>query len=319
MQPVTHTGPDPVLVNDIRHHARHLVRELGFMGRTVAGSDLSSSAVHTLIELGLARTLTAKDLKEKLLLEKSTVSRLVQTLLKRGLLQESRDPDDARTKQLSLTAEGCRQLAEIEHFAIAQVSTALGQTTAEGATTIRDGLRLYADALREARHGASPAPAHVETGYTPGLLAAITGLHAQYYSKLVGFGCTFESAVASGMADFLPRLDAPVNQTWWVNKNGAILGGISIDGEDLGNNTAHLRWFYVDESLRGHGLGKALIGAAMDHCRAHGFDTVDLWTFKGLDTARALYLAHGFDLVEEQAGTQWGKPVLEQKYRCVLT
>jgi hypothetical protein len=39
-----------------------------------------------------------------------------------------------------------------------------------------------------------------------------------------------------------------------------------------------------------------------------------LWTFQGLDTARALYERHGFVLVKEQLGARWGNTVTEQQF-----
>ncbi|MGO3570299.1 MAG: MarR family transcriptional regulator, partial [Serratia grimesii] len=45
------TQPSPYL-HSIRDASRHLVRELGFMGSTLAETDLPPSAVHALIEIG---------------------------------------------------------------------------------------------------------------------------------------------------------------------------------------------------------------------------------------------------------------------------
>ncbi|MDN3718886.1 GNAT family N-acetyltransferase [Roseibium salinum] len=93
-----------------------------------------------------------------------------------------------------------------------------------------------------------------------------------------------------------------------------MIGSISIDGEDLGNNIAHLRWFILSERLRGKGLGKELLVRALDHCDRQGFDEIHLWTLKGLDAARSLYEKHGFELTDEYVGDQWGKAVTEQKF-----
>ena len=65
----------------------------------------------------------------------------------------------------------------------------------------------------------------------------------------------FEAAVASGLADFIGRLNNPGNQIWRANLGETIQGSIAIDGEDTGDCTAHLRWFIVDDNLRGTGAG----------------------------------------------------------------
>ncbi len=42
-----------------------------------------------------------------------------------------------------------------------------------------------------------------------------------------------------------------------------MVGSVAIDGEDLGNNEAHLRWFILDDACRGTGIGRQLLACAM--------------------------------------------------------
>ena len=154
----------------------------------------------------------------------------------------------------------------------------------------------------------------IQRGYSPGLLGRIVQLHASYYSKKVSFGLEFETLVACDMAAFLARINRSMNATWFVENNGEIAGGISIDGEDLGADIGHIRWFIIDDTIRGAGFGNGLMEAAMDFVREQGFKEVHLWTFDGLNAARALYEKHGFALVEENLGQKWGKEVFEQKF-----
>ena len=307
------------LVAPIRHHSRRLLRELGVLNSSLPGIGLSSSAVHAIVELGFEDGLTARDLSMRLLLEKSTISRLVKSLIAKGLVTETPDPQDRRAKRLSLTPEGQSRLDQINRLAVSRVSSALDRVSPDEREAIRTGLRLYAEALAASRANIAPPKPTIRTGYTPGLLGRIVTLHARYYSTLVGFDLPFEATVAAGMANFLPRLSNPVNGTWWIDRDGEISGGISIDGEDLGDGVAHLRWFILDPALHGSGLGNALLETALTHCRAQGFARVDLWTFSGLDTARALYEKHGFALAEEGPGTQWGKDMQEQRFSLKLS
>lgn len=154
----------------------------------------------------------------------------------------------------------------------------------------------------------------ISTGYQPGLIGRVTEMHANYYSKYSGFGQFFESKVAAGMAEFVSRLDKPCNQVWVATLNERIVGSISIDGEDLGNNQGHLRWFILDDGCRGVGVGRRLLTKAVAFCKNTGFDATQLWTFKGLDAARRLYEDVGFKLAHEEQGTQWGSAVTEQQF-----
>ncbi len=93
-----------------------------------------------------------------------------------------------------------------------------------------------------------------------------------------------------------------------------IVGMVAIDGEDLGPGIAHLRWFIVDDGVRGQGVGRELLDAAVRFSDRQGCGQIQLWTFRGLDAARRLYEAQGFELVEERPGRQWGPEVMEQHF-----
>ncbi len=306
------------LVARVRSGSRQLVREWGFMGQTLAETDLHPSAVHALVEVGTGDGLTARQLAERLLLEKSTVSRLLKGLKVSGEIEEVRSAQDARAKHLTLTKKGERRLAEIVSLASSQVSAALARLNARQREQVSDALQAYANALAEARRQA-PIEEHedraeVMSGYAPGLIGAIAGLHGSFYARESGFAATFEATVAKGLAEFVPRLSSQANQIWHVRQGDAFMGSIAIDGEDLGAGIAHLRWFIVSDALRGTGKGRVLLQDALNFCDEQGFEETHLWTFKGLDAARRLYEENGFVLAEEYWGDQWGKKMREQRF-----
>ncbi|MBL4690732.1 MAG: MarR family transcriptional regulator [Rhodospirillales bacterium] len=306
------------LVAKIRSASRDLVRELGFMNRTLAGTDLSPSAVHGIIEIGAAGRRSAKDLSEILLLEKSTVSRLVKSLVDRGILRETWSDEDARIKFLHLTGQGEKALAAITQYAEQQVEAAILPLNDQSRQSILVGLQNYSAALKASRMSNNvmvrDSQTIIEEGYTPCIIGRIVEMHASYYSGLKGFGAAFETKVANGLSDFMARLVKPENAIWYAQRGEKIVGSIVIDGEELGNGRAHLRWFIVDNGIRGAGVGKMLMQEAMEFCDKQAFCETLLWTFQGLDTARILYENHGFSLAEEYYGNQWGTEVLEQKF-----
>ena len=308
----------PEFVPDLREASRHLVRELGFMNRTLAGTRLTPSAVHAIIELGTAGELAAKGLAEKLILEKSTVSRLLASLTANGQVRELRSKTDGRQKILRLSVKGKNTLRAINRFAERQVATALELLNERARREILSGIRKYAEALRRSRESADvitlPEGLVIKPDYTPTLIGSIVEMHAAYYSRLVNFGAAFEAQVAAGLADFVARLSCPDNAIWSDGANGAVVGSVAIDGEDLGRGKAHLRWFILGEPARGTGLGKRLLQTAVVFCDERGFAETHLWTFKGLDAARHLYETQGFRLAEEYSGTRWGAQVREQRF-----
>jgi GNAT superfamily N-acetyltransferase len=159
---------------------------------------------------------------------------------------------------------------------------------------------------------------HIARGYVPGLIGAIAGLHARYYAAHAGFGSYFESKVARELGEFCTRLDPRQDGIWYVTQDDIIFGAIAIDGIDAAGEGAHLRWFILAPHLHGQGYGRALLGAALDFCRACDHRRVYLWTFAGLDAARYLYEAAGFALTRAEAGSQWGREVLEQRFELAF-
>lgn len=300
-------------INDIRFTSRRLVRELGFMGGDFAGTDLPPSAVHALIEIETCPGITARDLGKLLRLEKSSVSRMLRKLVLSGEILEKTDGQDNRIKLLFLTDKGQKRVGAIHAFANRQVSGALTQLTPADASTILAGLRLYADALGDRGDATTPA-IDIVSGYRPGIIARITQMHALYYARTSGFGQRFESVVAEGLASFCNRLERPQNAIWTARRGDEIIGSVAIDGEDLGSGNAHLRWFIVDDSVRGGGVGRRLLAAALAFADEKAFAETHLWTFNGLSAARHLYETHRFACVEERPGSQWGSEVLEQRF-----
>jgi DNA-binding MarR family transcriptional regulator len=141
----------PALVDDIRAASRLMVRELGFMDATVAATDYPPSAVHTILEIGIRGPMNSRELCDFLRLEKSSVSRMVRKLVDRGELRETPNEADARSKLLSLTAKGRRTLEALHAFGRQQVSAALAALTDAEQRTVREGMMLYARALRQSR------------------------------------------------------------------------------------------------------------------------------------------------------------------------
>jgi len=107
--------------------------------------------VHTILEIGIRGPMNSGELGDFLRLEKSSVSRLVRKLIDCGELRETPDENDARSKLLSLTAKGRRTLEALHAFGRQQVRGALAALTEAEQRKVREGMMLYARALRESR------------------------------------------------------------------------------------------------------------------------------------------------------------------------
>jgi GNAT superfamily N-acetyltransferase len=250
-------------------------------------------------------------------LDKSNTSRQVAKLEASGLIMRESADDDGRSFRLHLTAAGQKLRKKIDRFASEQVSSALRQLAPADQQTLVRSLGLYADALALNNAGETPQPARsideqIVQGYQPGCIGDVASLHARFYSQTSGFGVFFERRVATELAEFAQALPADGKALWLYVENGRTLGSIAIDGDTAGG-IAHLRWFIVDDALRGAGVGRRLLSLAMDFVDRR-FNETCLWTFKGLDAARHLYESTGFKLADEAEGSQWGTVVVEQRF-----
>jgi DNA-binding MarR family transcriptional regulator/GNAT superfamily N-acetyltransferase len=304
-------------IKNIRAASRLMVRELGFMNQNLAATDYPPSAVHSMLEVEAHGSMTAAQLVQILGLEKSSVSRMLAKLVEAGELEENPSIEDARTKLLRLTGKGRETVQTINAYADQRVAAALGKLDPFTQEAVSQGISSYASALkacRENTEGKVRNSFKIVSGYHAGMIGRITEMHGSYYAREHNFGHFFEAKVAAGLADFSARLDRPCNKIWLGMVNERIVGSVAIDGEDLGSNEAHLRWFILDDGCRGSGLGRKLIAEAMRFCDEQQFSSVQLWTFNQLTAARRLYESFGFELSKEWEGDQWGSTITEQQF-----
>ena len=158
----------------------------------------------------------------------------------------------------------------------------------------------------------------IKIGYLPGIIGRITELHGIYYHMFWKFDSFFEAKVASELSTFVNRYNENQDRLWSILLDGRIEAAIAIDGIDAHGQGAHLRWFIVANRFQGTGMGTRLIEAAINFCREKNYHQLYLWTFTGLDAARQLYEKHGFSLVEQRVGSEWGTEVTEQRFELRL-
>src|SRR5438128_2017040 len=154
-------------------------------------------------------------------------------------------------------------------------------------------------------------PLTVRTDLRPGDLGSIIHLHGVLYAREYGFDATFEAYVAGPLAEFV-RSSSPRERLWIAERDNRIVGCVAIVAASP--ETAQLRWFLVDPSARGMGLGRKLLHEAVVFARECGYRNVILWTVRALTAAAHLYRAVGFRMVEEIPGRKWGADVVEEKY-----
>lgn len=155
----------------------------------------------------------------------------------------------------------------------------------------------------------------IRTDVRPGDLGLVCHLHGTLYAIEYGFDPTFEAYVAGPLAEFVLR-PSPRQRIWLAERDGRLVGCVAIVAAT--ERVAQLRWFLIDPSVRGLGLGRRLLDDGIAFARDAGYDHVILWTVSALTTAARLYRAVGFQKTEEKPGHHWGVEVVEEKYEMAL-
>ena len=97
---------------------------------------------------------------------------------------------------------------------------------------------------------------------------------------------------------------------WVAEMEGEVVDSVFVVRQD--EKTAKLRLLYVDPAARGLGLGRRLVDECIRFAQAKGYGRMILWTNDVLVSARRIYEAAGFALVEEEPHHSFGKDLVGQ-------
>lgn len=140
-------------VNRLRHNARCMVRELGLLNDAYFDIGVTLAERHLLIELSESAPLTMKEIAERFLLDKSTVSRLIAKAAKKGYITCTADQKDRRKRLLQMTDLGKATLNAFEPIAFEQTKQALLRLKPADVELVFQGVALYAQGLKLSRQG----------------------------------------------------------------------------------------------------------------------------------------------------------------------
>lgn len=116
----------------------------------LAPFGLTSGQWNALNQLEEHGAMTQRELSERLKKEQATVARLLDRLVKRGLVKRSTHPDDRRANIVENTPEASRLLVEVE-----PVAAARADQIAEGISD--DDLAVFFEVLDQIRANANNA------------------------------------------------------------------------------------------------------------------------------------------------------------------
>jgi DNA-binding MarR family transcriptional regulator len=117
--------------------------------QTPCGTPVSVAEAHALMELTREDGLTQTTLAHRLQLEKSTVSRLVGILERKGWLTRARSTHDGRALELRLTEQGQRMAAQLAEARRAKFAHLLSTLPEAQRPLVIEALGILVEALHE--------------------------------------------------------------------------------------------------------------------------------------------------------------------------
>ncbi len=134
---------------DLQGQLIALIRAFGLHrpDQTPCGQPVTVAEAHALMELSNGQSLSQNELSTRLSLEKSTVSRLVKILERRGWLQRSRSEADRRVMQLTLTDAGQRAADQLATARREKFDRILSAIPKEQQTVVLNSLNILVEAI----------------------------------------------------------------------------------------------------------------------------------------------------------------------------
>ncbi|MGI5220650.1 GNAT family N-acetyltransferase [Nocardia sp. CA-290969] len=146
----------------------------------------------------------------------------------------------------------------------------------------------------------------------PGDLGWVIQAHGELYAGEFGWDSSFETLVADIAADYARAHDPAREAAWIANLDGERVGCVFCVREDA--ETAKLRILLVHPKARGQRLGERLVTTCLEFARDAGYRRITLWTNSVLTAARRIYLAQGFELVDEAPHHSFGRDLVGQNW-----
>jgi DNA-binding MarR family transcriptional regulator/N-acetylglutamate synthase-like GNAT family acetyltransferase len=296
------------MVQQIRAFNRFYTRILGLLQDHILDSDYTLAEVRVLLEIGSNAECTATLLIGLLGLDGGYLSRILKRFVREGLVVSQKSTTDGRVSLLLLTDVGRVLLDRL----VAATDRQIADRIACMSTKQQGELVGHMQAVQRLLSGVEQGAPVIRT-CRPGDLAYVDYLHCRVYGEEYGFDLAeFERYVLPPMVKFIEQPDKEGSQSWVAEFAGSIVGGLTALRVDT--ETAQLRWFVVDPSCRGLGVGKELMGTAIDFCRTFGYKRVFLWTVDYLKAARHIYQREGFVLTESVRHSVWGQDLVEERW-----
>lgn len=297
-------------VDEFRSFNRFFTREIGLLDKHLLASDYTLAEGRVLYELANNGEQTAADIGRSLHMDKAHLSRIVSRFEKRKLVRVRASSTHGRQRLITLTPAGQEVFSGLNLRSQLQMEQILAPLDDDARRQLVSSMRQIRNLIDAENH----VPDEVTyRGLQPGDLGWVIHRQAVLYYQEYGLDWSYEALVAEILSKFVTNFNSEREAAWIAEYAGSIAGSIFlVQSEDP--EVAKLRLLYVEPSARGLGIGRTLVATCVGRAREVGYRQIKLWTNDVLVSARRIYEAAGFHLVDEEKHHSFGQDLVGQTW-----
>jgi DNA-binding MarR family transcriptional regulator/N-acetylglutamate synthase-like GNAT family acetyltransferase len=283
-------------IDNLRHLSRKLIRELGMLQLNSASSGQTPQHWHALIEISKQQGLTISRLGHMLLLSVSSMSRIVNVLVKQGYVTISNGADK-REKYLTITETGLKEISRIDEFSNSKIKGAFDFLSESEQADIILAIEKYGLALEKSRRlkeGVKILKLSTSRTIRKQIVQMID--HIQKNEFQIPVTDDINSCILRAEDDFY--FGNAYNFWYATNEEGTVIGSIGL--KRLNASDTEIKKFFVAKEFRGKGVARELLKHALKAASKHGFVSLYLGTVDRLKAAQRFYEKHGFQRIAKK-------------------
>jgi len=300
--------PNFSIINGIRKFNRFYLNYQSLFNQHVYDDSLSLTEIRMLYEINKINTCTARVLQEELKLDKGYVSRVLKSFENKNIIYKEKCENDSRVFFLHLTSEGKDIYQSLENRANQQVVKLFEDISLRDQQKLLESMVTIENILTK-QHNEDESVVTIRDHYTDDDKEIMIEKQREFYADNYGFDEKFLGYLRS-------TFEAEIEKIWIAEVDDEFAGCIGLVKKD--DKTALLRWFIVDTSVRGKGVGTKLIQTLINYCQKTQYEKLSLETVSQLKTARRLYSKFGFELTEANEQFMWGQDLVDERWELKL-
>lgn len=294
----------------VRRFNRFYTKHIGVLHEGMLDSEFNLAEARVLFEIAQRGEVTATQLRAELDLDGGYLSRIIQGLIRRGLIRRSRSAVDGRQRLVCLSEAGTNAFAELNSRSQHKFEAMLSGLSEQQ----QDRLVEAMDTIQATLGG--PVVERCKTfilrPHQPGDIGWVIYRHGVLYNQEYQWNGGFEAIVACILGNFEKNYDPDCERSWIAEVDSRFAGCVFLVKH--GDSVARLRCLLVEPSVRGLGLGSRLVQECVDFASRCGYTRLTLWTMHVLHPARRIYQRAGFRLTHEEPIHSFGHDLVAQTW-----